>query len=147
MGPVRTQRCPVRLHALGGHASASFSDLLNPTANASSSLLARFSPHLELSRQGEPPSVQGLCCREMMIEGQEQLPPPARVWRGVRVPPSTMPAFRWSGLSGLRYTSEKICNSTDRQSGRRWLTRSPGVVMASRKRLFALEAFEQWSWA
>jgi hypothetical protein len=37
----------VRLHALGGHASASFSDLLNPTANASSSLLARFSPLLE----------------------------------------------------------------------------------------------------
>jgi hypothetical protein len=97
MGPVRTQRCPLRLHALRSHASAPFSAC---EANASSSLLARFSPHLELSRQGEPPSVQGLCCREMMIEGQEQLPPPARVWRGVRVPPSTMLAFRWSGSSG-----------------------------------------------
>jgi hypothetical protein len=24
--------------------------------------------------QGEPPSVQGPCCREVIIEGQEQLP-------------------------------------------------------------------------
>jgi hypothetical protein len=45
-----------------------------PAANASSGLLARISPHLELSMQGEPPSVQGPCCREVIIEGQEQLP-------------------------------------------------------------------------
>jgi hypothetical protein len=45
-----------------------------PTANASSGLLARFSPHLELSMQGEPPSVQCPCCREVIIEGPEQLP-------------------------------------------------------------------------
>jgi hypothetical protein len=45
-----------------------------PAANASSGLLARFSPHLELSMQGEPTSVQGPCCREVIIEGQEQLP-------------------------------------------------------------------------
>jgi hypothetical protein len=47
---------------------------VDPAANASSSLLARFSPHLELSMRGEPPSVQGPCCHEVIIEGQEQLP-------------------------------------------------------------------------
>jgi hypothetical protein len=36
--------------------------------------LGRFSPLLELSMQGEPPSIQGPCCREVIIEGQEQLP-------------------------------------------------------------------------
>jgi hypothetical protein len=62
MGPVRAQRCPVGCTPCA------------PAANASSGLLAGFSPHLELSMQGEPPSVQGPCCREVMIEGQEQLP-------------------------------------------------------------------------
>jgi hypothetical protein len=71
-----------------------------PAANVSSGLLVRFSPHLELSMQGEPTSVQGPCFREVIIEGQEQLPLQQEYRVGLRVPPSTMLAFRWSGLSG-----------------------------------------------
>jgi hypothetical protein len=51
MGPVRTQRCPVRLHALRSHASAPFAACgkseADSTLNASSGLLARFSHLLE----------------------------------------------------------------------------------------------------
>jgi hypothetical protein len=77
MGPVRAQRCPARLHVhshTGAWFSVSCREGVYPTANASSGLFARFSPHLELSMQGEPPSVQGPCCREVIIEGKEQLP-------------------------------------------------------------------------
>jgi hypothetical protein len=62
MGPVRAHAVPCGCTPCA------------PAANVSSGLLARFSPHLELSMQGEPTSVHEPCCREVIIEGQEQLP-------------------------------------------------------------------------
>jgi hypothetical protein len=84
MGPVRAQRCPVRLHAL----RTGYKRIQRPPCAFLAPSGAEYARRADVG--SGPLLPRG--------EGQEQLPLQQECRVGLRVPPSTMLAFRWSGL-------------------------------------------------